>query len=572
MKTRMPALFLFVASVVTACAGPRAVEPTGQGAPAASAPSRPLVILTRGEPIALAVRAFQTVGGGSYPHLVLNATFDELDQSGTYFPVLPEALPQVNTDTWRVLPEGTMETTYRLKPGLVWHDGTPLEAADFVFAWQVYANPASGSATVAPVGEMREVSAPDGRTVVIHWRRLYPGAGFMYSRTQSGFGPLPRHILEGPYREETFDAFANHPFWTDEYIGLGPYRLEKWDRGSEIDAVAFDRFVLGRPKIDRLRFLVANDANTAVASILSGDAHIALDYVMYYPEGAVLRQQWAASNQGTVLFSPILFYFGQIQLRPDQVSTSALRDVRFRQALAHGLNKQELNEALLGGTAVVTDGLLSPRVGYYTAIEPSITKYPYDPRRAQELLDGMGLQRGTDGFYLGLERQPFTLDILSLVNPTSDSQNAIIVEGYRRIGLNAAGRILPAPLFGDGQTRASMGALQLTGGSGFERAMGGLSSASISRPETRWQGSNRGAWSNPSYDRAWDLYNTTLDLPTQIQLLAQMERIASEEVPWIPLYYTPLITPYPAGLMGPQQRSYGDGDTLARIWEWQWTS
>jgi peptide/nickel transport system substrate-binding protein len=463
-----------------------------------------------------------------------------------------------------------METTYRLKPDLLWHDGTKLDAADFVFAWRVYVNPTSGSATVAPVGEMQEVSAPDSRTVAIRWRRPYPGAGALYSRTQSGFGALPRHVLEQPYFQENFEVFANHPFWTDEYIGVGPYRLDRWERGQEIAAVAFDRFVLGRPKIDRLRFLIANDANAAVAAILSGHAHIALDYVMYYPEGAVLRQQWADSKAGTVLFSPILFYFGQIQLRPDQISTSALLDVRFRQALAHGMDKHILNEALLGGTAVVTDGLLSPRVSYYAAIEPAIAKYPYDPRRSQQLLDEMGLQRGTDGFYLGLDSRPFSLDIVSLVNPTSDAQNAIIVEGYQRIGLNAAGRILPAALFGDGQARAATGAMHLTGGSGFERAMGGLSSASISRPETRWQGSNRGAWSNPAYDRLWDLYNATLDLPTQIQLLAQMEKIVSEEVPWIPLYYTPLITPFVAGLTGPRLRGYGDTDTLSRIWEWQW--
>ena len=59
---------------------------------------------------------------------------------------------------------------------------------------------------------------------------------------------------------------------------------------------------------------------------------------------------------------------------------------------------------------------------------------------------------------------------------------------------------------------------------------------------------------------------------TQIQILAQMEKTISEDVPWIPLYYTPLITPYAAGLTGPMQRTYGDTDTLARIWEWQWTS
>jgi len=570
-NTRLCLVPIIAAVLVTACAGPSTAQRSGPEAGSPAAPKRPLVILTRGEPISLALRAFQTVGGGSYPHLVLNATFDDQDEHGNPFPVLPEALPELNTDTWRVFPDGTMETTYRLRPGIVWHDGTPLDAADFVFAWQVYANPASGTAAVAPVGEMAEITAPDSRTVVIRWRRTYPEAGVMSTRTQRGFGALPRHILEQPYAEGNFDAFANHPFWTDEYVGLGPYRLERWERGQELDMVAFDRFVLGRPKIDRLRILIANDSNAAVANLLSGHAHIALDYVLQYPDGAVLQQQWDANKGGTVIFNPTLLWIGQIQHRPDLRSTPALADVRFRRALAHGMDKHGLNEALMGGTGLVTDTILSPRATYYPAIEPVITKYPYDPRRAQELLEAMGLKRGEDGFYLGLDGQPFTLEITGLANPTWESEHAIVVEGYRKLGLNTVGRILHSALFGDGQARATFGAMHLTGAGGFERGLGqNLTSVGISRPENRWQGSNRGAWSNPEYDRLWDLYNTTLDTPTRIQQLAQMEKLLTEEVPTIPMYYTPTITPYVAGLNGPQLRTGGNSDTLLRVWEWEW--
>lgn len=573
MSKRIQSLLILATVVATACAAPRPSDPSAQGrsSEAAAPRSRPLVVLTRGEPISLALRAFQTVGGGSYPHLVLNATFDDQDENGNPIPILPEALPQLNTDTWRVFPDGTMETTYRLRPGIVWHDGTPLDAADFVFAWQVYANPASGTTGVAPVSEMAEVVAPDSRTVLIRWRRTYIDAGVFSSRTQRGFGALPRHVLEQPYHQENFEAFANHPFWTDEYIGLGPYRLERWERGQEITAVAFDRFVLGRPKIDRLRILIANDSNAAVANLLSGNAHIALDYVLQYPDGGVLEQQWAANKAGAVIFNPTLLWFGQIQLRPDQMSTSLQLDVRFRRALAHGMDKQGLNEALMGGTGVVTDTILSPRASYYPAIESAITKYPYDPRRTQELLEQMGLRRGQDGFYLGLDGQPFTLEIMGLANPTWESENAIVVEGYRRMGLNAVGRILHSALFGDGQARASFGTMQLTGGGGFERGLGqNLTTGGISRPENRWQGSNRGAWSNPEYDRLWNLYNSTLDLPTQVQLMAQMERTQTQDVPTIPMYYTPTITPYVTGLGGPQLRTGGNSDTLFKIWEWEW--
>ncbi|HEY3118566.1 MAG TPA: ABC transporter substrate-binding protein [Chloroflexota bacterium] len=567
---RVVSLTMLSVLVISGCAGPRAAEGPGQGQAAPVVSNRPLVIQTRGEPITLPIRAFRTVGGGSYPHLVFNATFDDTDLLGNPFPVLAEGLPDLNTDSWKVFPDGTMQTTYHLKPGLVWHDGTSLDAADFAFAWQVYADPQSGTSSVAPLNEMQEVSAPDGRTVVIRWRHPYPSAALIATRNQNGFSALPRHILEQSYASGNFEGFANHAFWTDEFIGLGPYRLEHWERGQEIDAVGFDRFVFGPPKINRLRILIANDSNAAVATLLAGDADLSLDYVLQYPDGAVLQQQWGTG--GTVLFNPTLYWQAQIQMRPDQMSTPLNADVRFRRALVHAMDKHGLNEALMGGTAVETDTAISPRVPYYASIEPVISKYPFDPRRAQQILEEIGLRKGSDGYYLGLDGKPFSLDLLALSNPTWEAETTILAEGYRKVGLNAGERVVPTSLFGDGQLRASMGTMHLTGGSGFEKALGVYTTSGISRPETRWQGSNRGAWANPDYDRLWDQYNTTLDVPSQIQILAQMEKIETAEVPQIGMYYEPLVTPYRAGLIGPQLRVNGNSDTLSTLWEWHWSS
>jgi ABC-type transport system substrate-binding protein len=140
------------------------------------------------------------------------------------------------------------------------------------------------------------------------------------------------------------------------------------------------------------------------------------------------------------------------------------------------------------------------------------------------------------------------------------------------MGLNAIGRTLPSALAGDLQNRATFGTMAPTGGSGFEMAMDRFSSRRITSAETRWVGSNYGAWSNPEYDRLLGLYNNTLDLPAQIQLLAQLEKIQTEEVAQIAMYYTPIITPYPAGLVGPTLRVAGSADTLFKIWEWYWTA
>src|SRR5437762_5159476 len=112
-------------------------------------------------------------------------------------PYLAEALPQLNSESWRVSPDGRMETTHRLRSGLTWQDGTPLTADDFVFAYQVYREAALGF-IAAPEDRMESVLAPDPRTVVVKWRSLYPDAGILGF---AGLVPLPKHLLDGALAE-----------------------------------------------------------------------------------------------------------------------------------------------------------------------------------------------------------------------------------------------------------------------------------------------------------------------------------------------------------------------------------
>src|SRR3954469_12488161 len=114
----------------------------------------------RYEPTSLAAKPVQQSGVviGSTVRL-FNAGLVVVDDHGQAVPYLAELLPTLNTDSWKVFDDGTMETTYRLRPQLTWHDGEPLTADDLVFAWQVYTNPAFGLANVLPQSLMSEVRA-----------------------------------------------------------------------------------------------------------------------------------------------------------------------------------------------------------------------------------------------------------------------------------------------------------------------------------------------------------------------------------------------------------------------------
>src|SRR5206468_9947407 len=94
----------------------------GQAAPA-PIPQSVLRILIRNQPQTLTTRV--SIGSGRLAQALFNAGLSELDLHDAPHPYLAQDLPRLGTDSWQVLADGRMETIYRLRPGLVWHDGAP---------------------------------------------------------------------------------------------------------------------------------------------------------------------------------------------------------------------------------------------------------------------------------------------------------------------------------------------------------------------------------------------------------------------------------------------------------------
>lgn len=521
----------------------------------------------RNEPASVAAKPLRFVASQASTLALFNATLDYADERNIARPQLAEALPQLRTDTWRVLPDGRMETTYRLHPNLVWHDGTPLTPEDFVFAWTVYRVPDYGVAQRLPLPQMEEMVALDDRSLLIRWRGLYPDAGVL----RETFQALPRHILEPMVAQLDSDSFTNHPFWQREYVGLGAYKMDRWEPGAFFEGVAFDRFVMGRPKIDRIQVRFMPDANTALANLLADEVHIAIDFTVRFEAGAVLEREWGPQQKGSVLASPTLFWRTYFQFRPEIAMPKAMLDLRVRRALAHAIDKPAINDALIDGKATLADSTIYAGEDYYPAVDRVIAKYPFDLRRAQQRLEEAGFVKGADGFYVSPDGEQLAPPVSTTASPPQEAENAIIVETFRRAGIAATSHIIPARLQQDGQTRSTFPAMQTGGGGGGDRGMEEYLTSGISGPENRWTGRNRGAWSNREYDRIWEAYSTALERSERVQRIAELQRILTEEVVIVPHFYQLQITPHVAALQGPRARLVPDAGTeVFNIHEWTW--
>lgn len=571
-------LVLWVVTIVLAACqpvrGPAAAGRSDQPAPSVrqgqGAETRTLTMAVRYETVALAPKA-TTAQGVNAMVRIFNAGLSYLDGSGVVRAYLLDSLPQVNTDTWRVLPEGKMEVTYRLREGLTWHDGKPLTADDLVFAHRSYTAPGLGLFTPRPQNFMEDVEARDARTLVIRWDRLYPDAAYF---RPGDFEPLPRHILEGPFSRfqqdpaAEQDAFRNLPYWTHEYVGAGPFKLERWEPGSELEGVAFNGHALGRPKIDRLIIRIVADENTALSNLLSENIDLATDLTLRYEHGKVLLSNWETSKRGVVLLYQGTFNYTMTQFRPEFQKTPALLDVRVRKALAHAIDRPALNEGLFDSRGFMTETNIPDSARYYPQLEQSMARYEYDPRRTEQLMADAGFVKDRSGFFASASGERFRPDFWTVQSPLYERQQAIMAETWSRAGIDTNSRVHSAAQLRDFETAVTFSGLSTRLLGGGEASLPMFTSAQIGSPANRWLGNNRGGWNSSEFDELFDRYTATLDRSERDRQVIAMMRLTSEHVPVFPLYFNIDVLGHLSKVRGP---AAGDIDrlTLWNVHEWE---
>jgi peptide/nickel transport system substrate-binding protein len=528
-------------------------------------PGRTLNVIVRVEPTTIAAKPLLDSAGTTttVQKRLFNAGLALKDGAEVAHPYLAEALPVLHSESWTVAEDGRMATTYGLRRNLAWHDGTALSAEDFVFGWRVYVRPEFGMSRLPPLNRIEEVVAADARTVLIRWQQPYPFAGMLLA---GDLQALPRHLLEEALEAQA--DFPNHPFWSREYVGLGPYQLERWDPGAAIEGAAFERHALGRPKIERVRLAFVPDQNTVLANLLSQAADVSVDFSIRTEQTRTLKEEWARrGGGGMVLLSPSTWRFTQIQRRPEYLSTPGVLDLRVRRALAFANDRQALNEGLFAGEGFLTDTMIPSSVDYYPAVDRAISKYAYEPRQAEQLMAEAGFTKGADGIYARPGEGRFAPELMVQTSAQSERELSIMASNWRQFGFDVQERVLPAALVSDGEARSTFRTLASTGGGYGEVAMvNNFTTARIPGAHNRWTGSNRGAWSNAAFDRLAEAFETTLEADRRVEQVVAMAKMVSDDVVVLSLFFDVQPIAFVAALKGPGEFV---SDVSWNVHEWE---
>ena len=239
------------------------------------------------------------------------------------------------------------------------------------------------------------------------------------------------------------------------------------------------------------------------------------------------------------------------------------RDVTVRKALAYAIDRQALVDTLLFGlttpayTWVTTDDPVYPLLQ-----QRGFTQYVYNPAEASRLLNDAGWTRGSDGVYQrGAQR--FQIDV-SAQNRASFPQEASALAGqWSQLGLESKPALIPGNAANrDELTSTFQGAISWPG-TFRDGAVRDWTSEQISTADTRWRGSNFGAYSNPQIDQLFERFQTALEMRQQEQILADTLKIANDDLPFIPMYIYTASVMFRKGVVGPGKVS---PNQLASAW------
>ncbi|MFE8154546.1 TIGR04028 family ABC transporter substrate-binding protein [Brenneria goodwinii] len=317
--------------------------------------------------------------GGFYPNGgILNQITDKLTWQN---PDTLQIEPWI-AESWTINDDNT-EYTFKIRPGVTFSDGTPLDANAVAKNFDTYG---LGNKTLNhPVSEVinnyLKSEVIDPLTVKFYFEK--PSPGFLQGTSAIGSGLVSLSTLE-----HNFNQLGN----ARNIIGSGPFVVESDRPGREVKLTARKDYNWappsfahqGRPYLDGINVLVTPEDGVRIGALLSGQAD-AIRQIQAYDEKRVQDQGvsvYASATRGVN---------NSLSFRPDN---PLVADLRVRQALLHATNAKEIVQTLFSDNYPQATSVLAKTAQGYVDLSDKLT---FDAEKSARLLDDAGWKTGAQG-------------------------------------------------------------------------------------------------------------------------------------------------------------------------------
>ncbi|WP_427113837.1 ABC transporter substrate-binding protein [Megasphaera sueciensis] len=301
-------------------------------------------------------------------------------------------------DKWTVSADG-LTYTFSLKPDVKFSDGEKVTAADWIYSLTRIRDTKSGSWQFT-MKNVKDITSPNEDTLVITLEK--PSSAFLSYLCLPANTVMPKKYCE----QAGNDGIAQKP------IGTGPYMLKEWDKGQKMIFVKNPNYhEKDKPISNEIDINVVPDDNTRIMQLQGKQIDIASDI----PFSRVEELKQTQGIKMDMIPSTEADYISFNYKNPK------FADIRVRQALAYGVDRQSIIDAVFFGHAKIANTFISPSAPHF---DGNITSRDYNPEKAKQLLSEAGATN-------------LSIDFLVASGNTRDMQVATMLkEQWGKIGVN----------------------------------------------------------------------------------------------------------------------------------------
>ncbi len=441
-----------------------------------------------------------------------------------------------------------MTVKFTLHPQAKWGDGVAITSKDVAFSWAVGSKPESGFAGGDFFRRVTKVEVLDPKNFVLHLNKpVYNYADL------NDLALMPAHLeepvvkgLKNPADYGKNTGFNREP--TQAGLWNGPYRLTQIQSGAFLVFEPNPHWWGPKPHFKRITVKTVENTATLEANLRSGDVDFIAGVLgLSVDQGLAMAKEPASQQKYDFAFPPGLLYEYIILNNANPV----LADKRVRHALLLGIDRETLVKQLVDGKFPVAHSWVSP---LEPGFDTNVTKYPFDPSRAKSLLDQAGFKPGPGGVRVNAQGQRLSLEYMTTAgNKLRELIQQVLQNQWKQIGVEVAIKNVPArTYFGETLKKHQFtGLAQLALSSTPESPPTAvLSTSGIPTATNNYGGQNYAHFSHPAMDKLIEEIQRELDPAKRKPLWFEMQKIFTEELPVLPLYFRTDVYVVPKWLTG----------------------
>jgi len=270
--------------------------------------------------------------------------------------------------SWKALSDTTWE--FKIRKGVRFHNGEIMTPEDVKYSFERVLDQTKKSPQYGNIRAIKEVKVVDAETVHIVTDKPFP----LLLERLVYFGIVPKkHVL----------AVGDQAFGSTAPVGTGPWKFVEWKRDQLIRLEAFDQYWRGKPPFKQLVFRAIPEYATQYAEVKTGGVDIIREV------SADIMPELKAHPSTYVSSTPILrVHYVELDMRSAPFDKKAAR-----QAANYAIDKQTIMQKLMAGLATQVATAVQPLA---FGFDPTLKPYPYDPKKAKELLTQAGFPNGVD--------------------------------------------------------------------------------------------------------------------------------------------------------------------------------